>query len=87
MVFRKRRKVIFVHGCFWHRHRCASGRSTPSTRKSFWEHKLEGNRKRDKEQTAALRYSGWKVFVVWECQLTRRKLDLTITKILRFLDS
>jgi DNA mismatch endonuclease (patch repair protein) len=69
LVFRARRKVIFVHGCFWHRHaQCALARM-PKSRLDFWEKKLEGNRKRDDRNERALAREGWKVLTLWECQL------------------
>jgi DNA mismatch endonuclease (patch repair protein) len=67
LVFVANRKIIFVHGCFWHRHSCSKGRSIPATRKQFWRRKLEGNRLRDKDNQRKLRQLGWKVLVVWEC--------------------
>lgn len=68
LVFPSRHKVIFVHGCFWHRHRCPSGRETPKSRMDFWVPKLERNRQRDAENRRRLRRMGWDVLVVWECQ-------------------
>lgn len=68
LVFRSRRKVIFVHGCFWHRHPdCALARM-PKSRLDFWRPKLEGNAARDARNIAALRDQGWGVLVVWECE-------------------
>ena len=69
LVFPGRRKVIFVHGCFWHRHDCRFGRVTPSTRRQFWMEKLEANKIRDTKNRRALRRLGWHVLVVWECQV------------------
>jgi DNA mismatch endonuclease, patch repair protein len=71
LVFAGRGKVIFVHGCFWHRHRstrCALAR-LPKSRLDFWLPKLESNSRRDRRTMAALRRSGWKALVVWECEL------------------
>ena len=69
IVFRKPRKVIFVHGCFWHRHAgCALAR-LPKSRRNFWVPKLEGNKKRDERNKRKLMRSGWKVLTIWECQL------------------
>ena len=71
IVFRKRAKVIFVHGCFWHRHTgCALAR-LPKSRLDFWLPKLEGNRIRDEKNKRELQRMGWKVMTVWECQLKR----------------
>lgn len=74
MVFPGRRKVIFVHGCFWHRHpdsACALAR-LPKSRLDFWRAKLEGNRARDERNEARLVEMGWGVLVIWECQLRDR---------------
>src|ERR1700691_3441604 len=69
LVFRPSRKIIFVHGCFWHRHaHCALARM-PKSRIDFWTTKLEGNRKRDERNRRALAREGWKVLTIWECQL------------------
>ena len=69
LVFRRVRKVIFVHGCFWHRHaRCALAR-LPKSRREFWVPKLGGNRQRDRRNLARLRRAGWQVMVVWECEI------------------
>lgn len=68
LVFRSRRAVLFVHGCYWHMHRCKQGRSVPATNAEFWRAKREGNRRRDRRAVAALRRQGWTVLVIWECQ-------------------
>lgn len=61
-------KVIFVHGCFWHMHRCRYGRVTPATNAEFWQAKRGSNVERDRRNVAALRKQGWSVKVIWECQ-------------------
>lgn len=71
LVFRGRKKVIFVHGCFWHRHPdpgCKLAR-LPKSRRDFWESKLQANLERDQRHVAQLRADGWDVLVLWECQL------------------
>jgi DNA mismatch endonuclease (patch repair protein) len=68
-VFPARRRVVFVHGCFWHRHRCKAGRKVPRTRAEYWVPKLERNRKRDAANRRKLRRLGWRAMAVWECQL------------------
>ena len=84
LVFRPKRKVIFVHGCFWHRHaNCALARM-PKSRIDFWTTKLEGNRDRDERNTQALAREGWKVLTIWECQL--RDAARLAARIRRFLD-
>ena len=70
LYFPGKKKAIFVHGCFWHRHTCARGR-LPKSRRIFWETKLESNRRRDLRVRAALRAAQWETLVVWECQLRR----------------
>lgn len=73
LVFRPRKAVIFVHGCFWHRHEgCALAR-LPKSRKIFWLAKLEGNRLRDEDARSTLRSLGWRVMVVWECEIKDTK--------------
>lgn len=85
LVFPSRRAVIFVHGCFWHRHEnCALAR-LPKSRLDFWRKKLESNTTRDAAQQERLRELGWRVLVVWECQLgDTAKLTDTIR---HFLDN
>lgn len=68
VVLPRWRAVIFVHGCFWHRHGCRNSR-LPATRTEFWKAKLGRNAERDSEAGARLKASGWRVFVVWECAL------------------
>ena len=71
LTFVGRRKVIFVHGCFWHRHpdpECKLARM-PKSRQEFWKPKLEGNRARDLRNEAMLKDSGWDVMTIWECEL------------------
>jgi len=85
IVFRKRRKVIFVHGCFWHRHDgCALARM-PKSRLDFWRPKLEGNKERDKRTEKALKKDGWKVLTIWECQ--SNKIEKLESRVRRFLDA
>jgi DNA mismatch endonuclease (patch repair protein) len=69
LVLPKYRAVVFVHGCFWHQHIGCKYASKPQTRTEFWNHKLSENVKRDSYQIAALEGLGWRVFVVWECEL------------------
>jgi DNA mismatch endonuclease (patch repair protein) len=67
IVLPRHRKVIFVHGCFWHMHRCRYGRVRPATNAEFWEKKRRGNVDRDRRNIKALRAMGWRVLVAWEC--------------------
>lgn len=68
IVLTSLKKVVFVHGCFWHMHRCKYGRVVPRTNAAFWKLKREGNVARDRRNTAALRREGWAVLVIWECE-------------------
>jgi DNA mismatch endonuclease, patch repair protein len=69
LVFRPRRKVVFVHGCFWHQHPGCPNVRPPRSRLRFWRPKLDGNRLRDEENLRRLREAGWSVLVLWECEL------------------
>lgn len=83
LVFRKKRKAIFVHGCFWHRHEgCALAR-LPKSRHDFWLPKLGRNRERDVANEAALNAAGWKQLVIWECEL--KDLTKVQGRVVRFL--
>lgn len=75
LVFPSLRAVIFVHGCFWHRHAGCPKASMPATRREFWAEKLEANRLRDEKAQRSLLDEGWKVAVVWECEV-REKIAL-----------
>jgi DNA mismatch endonuclease, patch repair protein len=69
IVLPKFKAVIFMHGCFWHRHKGCSDATTPKTRTDFWQNKFSKNVERDKFVNKELRKMGWKVIVVWECEL------------------
>lgn len=73
IVFPGRRRVVFVHGCFWHRHAGCKFAYTPASRESYWLPKLRRNVERDHENQAALERLGWSHLIVWECELS----DLT----------
>jgi DNA mismatch endonuclease, patch repair protein len=68
LVLPRYNTVIFVHGCFWHMHRCPYGRPKPATNATFWEEKRLGNVERDKRHRQALEAAGWHVWVIWECE-------------------
>ena len=68
IVFGPRRLVLFVHGCFWHRHRGCRMASTPSANAAFWQAKFDANTARDRRNTTALKRAGWRVAVIWECE-------------------
>ena len=67
IVLGPRRKVIFVHGCFWHGHGCRKGR-LPKSRLDYWQPKVEKNRERDKTKEEQLRSLGWSVLTIWQCE-------------------
>lgn len=70
IVLPKYQTVVFVHGCFWHRHRGCKSAATPGTRPDFWKKKFEDNIRRDKQVRTELRELGWNVIVVWQCELS-----------------
>ncbi|MCC6246006.1 MAG: DNA mismatch endonuclease Vsr [Gemmatimonadaceae bacterium] len=73
--------VVFVHGCFWHRHKNCPNAATPSSNRAFWNRKFRENMARDARNVAALRRLGWRVYVVWECRTSPRALDVLVRKI------
>lgn len=84
IVFRPRRKVIFVHGCFWHRHDGCARATTPKTRTSFWEDKFRKNVGRDRKNLLDLAELGWDAIVVWECET--RDIERLATRLTQFVD-
>lgn len=72
VVFAGRRKVVFVHGCYWHGHDCKRGSRVPSTRQDYWVPKLVRNKERDARHVSSLEQLGWDVLVVWECEIKDR---------------
>ena len=87
LAFRPRRKVIFVHGCFWHRHPGCSRNRMPRSpeRRDYWREKLNGNVRRDQRNEAALNDIGWRFLVIWECET--KDLDGLAEKVRTFLDT
>uniref|UniRef100_Q07LJ7 Very short patch repair endonuclease n=1 Tax=Rhodopseudomonas palustris (strain BisA53) TaxID=316055 RepID=Q07LJ7_RHOP5 len=71
IVLPRYRATIFVHGCFWHRHEGCGNATTPSTRPEFWKAKFDGNVVRDRVNAERLADHGWRVIVVWECDLKK----------------
>lgn len=70
IVITKNKTVIFVHGCFWHRHAGCNEASRPKTNSEFWEAKIKANVIRDKKNISAIKKLGWQVIIVWECELS-----------------
>jgi DNA mismatch endonuclease, patch repair protein len=83
LVFPARRKVVFLHSCFWHGHGCRLSRM-PKSRKGYWNKKITSNRARDARNERALRRLGWKVLSVWECRF-RESPDKALDRLARFL--
>lgn len=83
LVLAKHRKVIFVHGCFWHGHEQCSRSRRPTSNKEFWREKLVKNKERDEANIEKLRGLGWTVLVIWECETKRP--DLFESKLKQFL--
>jgi DNA mismatch endonuclease, patch repair protein len=86
IVIAKHRTVIFVHGCFWHMHKCAYGKPKPATNSSFWAEKRLGNVERDRRNMRALRADGWRIYTIWECETKNpEKLQKSISRIVNDL--
>ena len=83
LVFPSRRKVVFVNGCFWHKHANCPRVRIPATNREYWVAKLERNHARDGRNIALLEESGWSVMTVWECQL--KDLQATAERLIDFL--
>jgi DNA mismatch endonuclease (patch repair protein) len=84
IAFPGRRKVVFVHGCFWHQHKGCRRASLPQSNYVFWRAKLAHNVERDAEQVAAIRKLGWRVLVVWESEIkSERRLAARLRRFLQ----
>jgi DNA mismatch endonuclease, patch repair protein len=75
LVFPKRRKIIFVHGCFFHMHDCRYGQVTPKTNAEFWRKKRMSNVERDIKNETDLRNAGWEILVIWECMTKKNQIE------------
>lgn len=82
LVFQRHKKVVFIHGCFWHGHKGCLRATRPEANRSFWRRKLDGNIERDRDSLRKLRGLGWDVLVVWECET--KKLDHVRSKLASF---
>jgi DNA mismatch endonuclease, patch repair protein len=85
LVFPGRRKVVFVHGCFWHRHEGCRNASRPKSRVEFWQAKFRANVDRDRRALAGLAELGWDVLVIWECET--KEPDTVARRLRDFLDN
>lgn len=80
IVLRKYKTVVFVNGCFWHKHDC--GRFVmPSSNTEYWSKKISGNVERDKVNKELLEKDGWRVIVIWECQLKKKNAEQNLSKL------
>jgi len=72
IILKRYNVVIFVHGCFWHLHKCCRDGTLPKTRKKYWQTKLLRNRERDIRYIRELKKQGWKVLRLWECEIEKK---------------
>lgn len=82
IVLSKYKTVIFVNGCFWHGHKNCKHFVIPKTRTEWWLNKIERNKKVDKRNNLKLRKLGWKIIIIWECQLKPQKIERSLNKLL-----
>ena len=82
-----RKRALFVHGCFWHGHSCREGIRKPKSNRNYWIPKIRGNRQRDARNIATLKKAGWKVLVVWDCEISSNGVasKTKVKKLQRFL--
>lgn len=87
LVFPRRRKVIFVHGCFWHGHDCVRGARTPKRNRDYWISKIDRNRERHANVVEELQAMGWRVLTVWECDLANVRFEDSLKAMREFLEA
>jgi DNA mismatch endonuclease (patch repair protein) len=85
LVFPKYKKVIFVNGCFWHGHKNCKRSTLPASNEDFWQHKIERNIERDKENYRALRKTNWEYMIVWQCQIKKSQKKKLAQQIQKYL--
>ncbi len=85
LVFSGRRKVIFVHGCFWHGHDCVRGNRKPVANADYWHAKIRGNVERDIRNETALRENRWDVLTIWECETKLKDREAITRRVMSFL--
>jgi DNA mismatch endonuclease, patch repair protein len=87
IVLPKYKKIIFIHGCFWHGHSCMRGAKLPETRTDFWRNKIISNKNRDYINKNKLEAAGWRVIVLWDCEIRskvqrEKRLELLVNQII-----
>lgn len=83
IVLPKYKTVIFIHGCFWHKHENCKYFVVPKTRTEWWMNKINGNVANDEKATIALKEQGWKIITLWECELKPATINATLQNILK----
>lgn len=87
IVLPKYKTVIFINGCFWHGHPNCKCATLPETNRNFWSNKISGNMERDKATYSSLKNMGWKVIVIWQCELKPKTKDLTLQNLITVLQN
>jgi len=87
IVLPKYKTIIFVNGCFWHGHENCKKSALPATNTEFWKEKISSNIIRDKKTYAELSDMGYKVLIIWQCELTSKKREITLSELLRKIKS
>lgn len=85
MVFPKYKKVVFIHGCFWHGHENCKYFVVPKTRTEWWLNKINSNKKKDTESANELKKQGWRVITIWECELKSNNKEKKLNSVIRDL--
>ena len=85
IIWTDRNLALFIHGCFWHGHDCPRGARIPKTHRDYWKAKIERNFNRDQSNQAILIQTGWRILIIWECEL--KNTDITKEKIRKFLET
>lgn len=85
LVFEKRKKVIFINGCFWHGHKRCKRSKLPSTNRDFWRNKIRGNILKDGKTYRLLKSEGWKYLIIWQCKIQTKNMPLLKNKLKDFL--
>jgi DNA mismatch endonuclease (patch repair protein) len=86
LVFSKHRKIIFVHGCFFHMHDCRYGQVIPKTNAEFWKNKRKSNVERDKKNVTELKNDGWDVLIIWECMTKKNEIEYLPSLLRNYLE-